>query len=246
MTLPAERDHQTHALDRKGRLQTRSGQAPDVTDQQIAPFGLQTISLDAERDALLYVPTSYQPDQPAPLAVLLHGAGGNAQHGIDLLVDLADAAGLLLLAPASYHQTWDVIVDDYGPDVEIIDQALAETFRFHRVDPARLALGGFSDGASYALSLGLTNGDLFSHLIAFSPGFMAPAAQRGRPSIYVSHGTQDEALPIEFCSRRIVPQLKQAGYTVRYEEFAGPHTVPDKIAKAAVKWLVHEGKSVKQ
>jgi phospholipase/carboxylesterase len=35
-----------------------------------------------------------------------------------------------------------------------------------------VALGGFSDGASYALSLDLTNGDLFASLIAFSPGFI--------------------------------------------------------------------------
>jgi len=51
-----------------------------------------------------------------------------------------------------------------------------------------VAIQGFSDGASYALSLGLTNGDLFTHVIAFSPGFAAPAEQRGRPRIYVSHG----------------------------------------------------------
>lgn len=38
---------------------------------------------------------------------------------------------------------------------------------------------GFSDGASYALSLGLPNGNLFSHIVAFSPGFMrAPTLVR--------------------------------------------------------------------
>jgi phospholipase/carboxylesterase len=64
---------------------------------------------------------------------------------------------------------------------------------------------GFSDGASYALSLGLTNGDLFRHVIAFSPGFMAPAARRGEPPVFVSHITRDGVLPIGVTSHRIVP-----------------------------------------
>ncbi|HYH46455.1 MAG TPA: phospholipase, partial [Thermoanaerobaculia bacterium] len=106
------------------------------------------------------------------------------------------------------------------------------------VDAARLAIGGFSDGASYALSVGLTNGDLFTHVLAFSPGFMAPARQEGKPGIYVSHGTRDEVLPIARCSRQLVPQLEQSGYQVIYREFDGPHTVPAEIARQATNWLV--------
>ena len=55
-------------------------------------------------------------------------------------------------------------------------------------DPAHIAVGGFSDGASYALSVGITNGDLFTDVIAFSPGFMAPARQQGKPRLFISHG----------------------------------------------------------
>jgi predicted esterase len=40
---------------------------------------------------------------------------------------------------------------------------------------------GFSDGASYALSLGLANGDLFTHVLGFSPGFMRVPRHVGRP-----------------------------------------------------------------
>ena len=47
---------------------------------------------------------------------------------------------------------------------------------------------------SYALSLGLANGDLFTHVIAFSPGFITPAPPSGRPPIFVSHGTADQVL----------------------------------------------------
>ena len=129
--------------------------------------------------------------------------------------------------------------DRYAPvDLFALAPALTLTFERYTVDPARLAIGGFSDGASYALSLGLTNGDLFTHVLAFSPGFVSPAARRGAPRIYVSHGTFDTVLPIDACSRRIVPILHEAGYDVRYDEFDGPHTVPPTIAQTALDWML--------
>ena len=125
----------------------------------------------------------------------------------------------------------------YGPDVEALDLALEQTFSSYAVDPGRVAVGGYSDGASYALSLGLTNGDLFTHVLAFSPGFMAPARREGQPRIFVSHGKSDRWLPIDLCSRRIVPDLQRMGYEVRYREFEGGHVVTPRIGREAVEWL---------
>jgi predicted esterase len=45
-------------------------------------------------------------------------------------------------------------------------------------------------------------------------------------------------LPIQRCSRRIVPQLEGAGYDVSYREFEGGHTIPAEIARAAHDWFV--------
>jgi phospholipase/carboxylesterase len=97
------------------------------------------------------------------------------------------------------------LVGGYGPDVEFIDQALKQMFDRLPVDARRLAVTGFSEGASYVLSVGLPNGDLVTHVIAFSPGFASPAAYRGKPPVFVSHGTRDEVLPIDRCSRRSSP-----------------------------------------
>lgn len=216
----------------EGRLLARPGQPTETTSP-----GLHPLNLDRDRDALLYVPASYQPDQPAPLVLSLHGAGGNESSGLYPLRDLADGAGLLLLSPASRRQTWDVIRGGYGPDVAFIDRALVAAFARCAVDPNRLAVSGFSDGASYALSLGITNGDLFGDVMAFSPGFMAPADQRGSPRIFVSHGVNDAVLAIDRTSHRIVPQLERAGYDVLYHEFDGPHTVPPEIAREALEWF---------
>ena len=206
------------------------------------PTGLHSLRPgDARGDHLLYVPESYEPECPAPLAVVLHGAGGRGRDAVDLLRPLADASGIVLLAPTSRQYTWDVIVGGYGPDVEALDRILEDVFLRYALDPSRLAIGGFSDGASYALSLGIDNGDLFSYVIAFSPGFMAPSARFGAPSFFVSHGTRDDVLPIGLCSRRIVPQLKRIGYEVTYREFEGGHTVPPEISLEALDLFVSGG-----
>ena len=81
---------------------------------------------------------------------------------------------MVLLSPQSQSSSWDVIRGGYGPDVQIMDKALRSVFERYTIDPKRCSIGGFSDGASYALSVGTTNGDLFTHIVAFSPGFMRP------------------------------------------------------------------------
>jgi len=218
-----------------GRLLARPGQSEGA-----APLGLRPLELDGERDGMLYVPAHYQPHRPAPLVLMLHGAGGNGYHALAPVLPIADSVGLILLAPDARRATWDVLTGGYGPDVAFVDRALAQTFARYAVDPAHLAVEGFSDGASYALSLGLTNGDLFSHVMAFSPGFAAPAERRGAPRLFVAHGTRDAVLPIDACSRRIVPTLERAGYDVHYEEFDGPHTVPPDVVRDALAWFAEE------
>lgn len=205
-----------------------------------APIGLRTLGLDAARGSYLYVPPGYGSRHPAPLALLLHGAGEDARDGLALLRRQADGVGLILLAISSQGPTWDLVVGRgrYGPDVGAIDRALEQTFSVCAIDPARVAVGGYSDGASYALSLGITNGALFTHVLAFSPGFVMPTVQEGMPRIFVSHGTRDGWLPIDRCSRRVVPQLERAGYQVHYREFEGGHVVPAEIGREAARWFV--------
>jgi phospholipase/carboxylesterase len=168
--------------------------------------------------------------------VALHGAGGGPDEAIALLRPYADRAGLILLAPRSRGQTWDIAEGGFGPDVAAIDRLLEDVFSDYPVDD--VAVAGFSDGASYALSLGLTNGDLFRSVIGFSPGFIAFGEQNGMPRLFISHGTNDSILPIGRTSRRGVPRLRAAGYAVKYREFEGDHEVPPRIAREAVDWLV--------
>jgi phospholipase/carboxylesterase len=184
---PGERQ-EVGSLANQGRLLARPT-SPSAGAR--VPAGLRPLGLGAERDGLLYVPAGYDASEKTPLALTLHAAGGAAKSGISHFLDLADEAGVVLLAHESRDRTWDVLVGGYGPDVAFIDRALERVFDRLAVDARRLAITGFSDGASDALSLGLTNGDLFTHLIAFSPGFLAPSTKRGKPPVFVSHGNRD-------------------------------------------------------
>jgi phospholipase/carboxylesterase len=221
-----------------GKLTARPGASSAATASGLQPPGLHPLGLRTDRDALLYIPVSAAKREKAPLIVSLHGATRTAERGIDLLRALADEHGFLVLAPASLGRTWDAIESTLGPDVLFINRSLARTFDLCKVDPARIAMAGFSDGASCSLTLGLANGDFFSAVFGFSPGFIAPAPRVGKPPVFISHGTIDPILPIDQCSRRIVPELKHDGYRVTYREFEGKHTLPPEIAAEAMRWFM--------
>jgi phospholipase/carboxylesterase len=200
--------------------------------------GRHRLGLGSRRDGAFLIPQRLDPSRPAPLIVALHGAGGEASHMIDPFATMAEERGIVVFAPDSRGPTWDVIRGGYGPDVAFIDEALRKIFQLHPVDPARVAVSGFSDGASYALSIGVINGELFSDILAFSPGFLAPTQAHDSPRVFISHGEHDEVLPIDPCSRRIVPALRKAGYDVDYQEFDGGHVVPpDMVARAVARFL---------
>ena len=224
-------DAETNQSRGVGRIAARPKSGVKTTAQGTKPLGL-----DAARDAILHVPASVG-SGPLPVLVLLHGAGGRGERQLQRQIAAIDATGVVVLAPDSREGTWDAIRSDYGPDVAFLNRALTRVFEIVNVDPARLTIGGFSDGASYGLSVGLINGDLFPKILAFSPGFVIQGTRQGKPRVFISHGTADDILPIDRCSRRIVPALKTYGYDVTYREFEGGHLVPPAIADEGLKWV---------
>jgi predicted esterase len=201
--------------------------------------GEHGLGLGSDRDGLLYVPQGNVAGSAMPLVVLLHGAGGNG-FSARTRFPLADELGFVILAPDSRDErTWDELLGAFGPDQEFIAAALQSTLTRCAIDRRRVALAGVSDGASYALSLGIGNGDIFSHLIAFSPAFVLPRQVLGKPRIFISHGTKDQVMPIETTGRDVVRRLKALRYDVTYREFDGGHTVPEPIAREAFEWFRH-------
>jgi len=193
------------------------------------------LGLDRERDAVLVIPKT-PTSSPLPLLVMLHGATQSAEDMFWYLGSTPDEARVAVLAPNSRDTTWDAITGYFAADVEYLNRALERVFETAAVDPARMAIGGFSDGASYALSLGLINGDLFNSIVAFSPGFMISGEAHGKPRIFISHGIHDHILPIDRCGRRIAADLKAGGYDVTFREFDGDHEIPNDVAHEGLQW----------
>jgi len=213
-----------------GRLSAR-------TSQMTRSKKTGDVSIDIEsRKAVLRLPP-VNSGKPLPLLLFLHGAGQSVEDMLEYLGEAPTGAGVATLVPKSRSHTWDAIGNKFGADVTFINSALTRVFETEAIDPERVAIGGFSDGASYALSLGLINGDLFRRVVAFSPGFIITGLKTGKPSFFISHGTADRILPINQCSRRIVADLKGRNYDVTYREFDGGHEVPSEIAVDAMRWI---------
>jgi phospholipase/carboxylesterase len=220
---------------------------PTKSSTQTTSAGLQKLS---DRKGLLYIPTSHI--EPLPVLILLHKAGGSASEwfsGGGSYAPYADKGGFIILAPESPGPSWGTGPKNWSYDYVAINRALEEAFVRCAIDRNRLAIGGFSDGASYALSLGLANGDVFSYVIAFSPGFIVRAQARGRigynnevqiPLVYIAHGTADNVLPIASTSRVFVSSLRRNGYKVEFREFSGGHHLSRQVADQAMAWLTAE------
>ncbi|MGH9217381.1 MAG: alpha/beta hydrolase [Acidimicrobiales bacterium] len=195
----------------------------------------EPLGLDAPRDGVLYVPETAEPG--APLLIFLHGATGTGHGHLRTVLAAVDRYGVILVAPDSRGPTWDVIAEHrFGPDVAFLDRVLDAVVDRVDADTGRLAIGGVSDGASYALSIGLTNGEVFQTVLAFSPGFLVVPDPTAKPRIFISHGTADPILPIDACSRSFVPSLRRAGHEVNFREFDGGHNVPPPVSDEGVRW----------
>lgn len=199
--------------------------------------GQYPLKLDNVRDGVLYIPRGYKAGVQTPLVVVFHGAGGSGLN-TRYSFPMADEFGFIVLAPDSRSElTWDLVLGEFGPDVEFLQDAFRQTIGRCSVDRSRLTVAGHSDGASYSLSFGIGAGDVFGHIIALSPGVMTPVAARGKPKLFIAHGVRDTTMPIDDTSRKFVPRLKKLDYDVTYREYDGGHGAPAPIVHEAFAWL---------
>ena len=205
-----------HSLPWRGR-RVACGRAPwpRWKNQRPPDCGHSKLATGATRWSTFRKP---RPNSKKPRWCWFSHATQGAEQGIALLRNQADEHGFLLVAPASFQRTWQ-IEDEWGPDFDNVDLSLALSFSQRNVNPKRISVAGFSDGASYALALGLTNGDLFNAAMAFSAGYIAAGQRVGKPPIFLSAGTEDPIFPIDSCARPMAKALKAEGYNVTLREF---------------------------
>lgn len=218
----------------KGTITARPA-APTLS----ARFGYSELGLADPRDGFLFIPPSYSSSTPAPLLVLLHGAGGDDSMWRTASIEAAaETHGLIILATESRYDTWDGIqLLRYDPDVAFLNSALLHVFARVNIDPNRVWIGGFSDGASEALGIGIMNAGLFTKIVAFTPGTLNPPFSRGNPEVFLSHGLSDQVIPFGTSRDFIVPGLRGNGMNVLFYIFEGGHFIPTEAESAAFDWL---------
>jgi poly(3-hydroxybutyrate) depolymerase len=165
------------------------------------------------------------------LLLALHGAGsGGAPGGLWAFRSAWNLPGLVLVAPSAAGSAWTLDERDIG----FVERALRAAFARCAIAPRLVAVGGFSSGAGLALWIGLTNGDLFRHVITLSPGGALPTGRVGKPRILLAHGTNDSVIPISAGGDRVAHELRSDGYAVTYRRFRGGHRPRPEIVRAFV------------
>lgn len=187
---------------------------------------------------------------PVPLLVALHGAGGQAADVLAAYREDADSNHFILLIPQSRGATWDMIEDlmsrlgvemnvqpRYGRDLKALDQSMADLFTKVAVDPARIGIMGFSDGATYAVSVGTANPQIFHTVIAYSPGPAFPTRFDPAQRIFISHAEEDPVLPYS-ATRGMVAKMRVKKMLLEFQSFHGGHEVPKDIHAKAIAYFM--------
>ena len=211
-------------------------QTPPAGDIPYGETRLGLADADDERDGVLYVPKSYKDGEPMSLLTMLHGLSGGATSSRSMY-PLAEEFGVIILAPESRKLGWGKDAPGFDKDSVYIVNAMRYVNRTLYMDPAHVAIGGISDGATYALTMGLVYGDSFSHIMVFSEGIPNPLRKQGKPKIFIGHGTQDTQMPIFPTTRRFVSEYKPQGYDVTVREWVGGHGAPAPVVREAFEWF---------
>ena len=208
---------------------------------QESPTGFVQLEQGSSRATLL-TPDEIDPERRYPLITVLHGAGRQDEMLVKAYRDEAERRQALFLVPRSVAPTWDLIAGSERVDLDFFEYAFDLIYRRYPVDAFRQALVGYSDGASYALSVGLSNAGLFDAMMVWAAGFVVldpelwdPEARK--PRVYHEHGTHDELFPFEQIAVPLRDNLRRAGCEVTFSpDEGGRHWPSGSFAGESLDW----------
>jgi len=216
----------------------------EVRDEP-SPTGHVSIERGESR-AVLLTPSEIDLAKRYPLITVLHGAGRQDEMLVKACRDEPEKRDALFLVPRSLLPTWDLIASPERPDLDFLEYAYDLIFRRYPVDAERLGLLGYSDGASYALSVGLSNPELFRAVMAWAAGFVAieneaAAQDTRRPAVLIEYGTHDELFPFEQVAVPMREQLEAFGCAVTFRvDQGGRHWPSGQFQDEALDWFFSE------
>lgn len=160
------------------------------------------------RSYTLYVPNTYDPAVPTPLAMILHGRTTNAsnQAYADDMRRIAEREGFILVYPNGIENEWDYGdgVGVYGElpqnDEVFLDTLLDDLALDLNIDPQRVYVAGLSNGGLMTQRLACTRNDryaAFASVAATAPfGLTALCRDTGAPvPLLFVQGDADPIMP---------------------------------------------------
>lgn len=165
------------------------------------------------RDYLLHVPRSYQPGQPAPLLLVLHGGGGNrhiqATEAFYHQISASEQYGYVVVFPNGYSRlpggkmaTWNAgrccgaAAKRHVDDVAVLRQVIAEVQQQLRIDAGRIFVDGMSNGAMMSYRLACELSGTIRGIAAVAGTDNTTQCQPSRPvAILHVHAKDDDHVP---------------------------------------------------
>jgi phospholipase/carboxylesterase len=196
----------------------------------------------AESSAVLLTPEEIDPERRYPLITVLHGAGRQDELLVKACRDAPEVRQAFFLIPRSVAPTWDLIAGNGQPDFEFLRFAYDLIYRRYPIDAKRQALIGYSDGASYGLSLALSNPGHFDAAMCWAAGFVVVdrsslGSPESKPRLYLEYGTHDQLFSFEEIAIPMRDNLRKAGYAVEFSvDEGGRHMPSGHFQNEALDW----------
>lgn len=161
-----------------------------------------------KRYYMIHIPPDYNPVKSVPLLLVFHGAGGNPRS-VETMTNMsvkADKEGFIVAYPAGrgyfcfnkIFLTWNVpkgfsCQNDKSGDIFFIKQLIEELQSKYNIDPKRIYMAGFSNGAAltYKITCALSDKIAAAGIISgfFDPEFYTNI--NPMPMV-IFHGTKDK------------------------------------------------------
>ncbi|MGE0664504.1 MAG: PHB depolymerase family esterase [Hyphomonadaceae bacterium] len=169
------------------------------------------------RSWIVYAPSRYDPTQPTPVVVLLHGRPGNA-GGMAFLSGMNSVAennNFIVVYPDGIDNEWNAQFDLSArsisltgrrstlpqDDVGFLQTLMDDIAVDFNIDRSRLYLGGFSNGGFMTYRMACSAADTFAAFAAVSGNLymeLSRHCQRSPPTpILIMNGTADPSVPYE-------------------------------------------------
>jgi polyhydroxybutyrate depolymerase len=220
-------------------------QSPGTFRVNVTHDGLQ-------REALVFVPDTYDAQADTPLVLNFHGFGGYAEAHMAWgdLRDQAEVSGGLLVYPQGSdldgEPHWNASLpggdnkstaDDFG-FIEALLETIGQSYPF---DTGRVSAVGYSNGGMMAMGLACLRSELIASAGSVSGSMLDAGCELAHPvAVITLHGTDDDVIPYEGGGGYLSAQATVDYWTgANGTDAADPVTLTD--GGTNIEYWAHEG-----